>query len=199
MLKKLILENWKSFRYAELYFDPLTVLIGTNASGKSNLVEALEFLRRMATGETVDVALNGDRSLPSIRGGSHEVVLKADKLSEPNIDFTLKIMVEENGQDYLYTIQTGVFMNKIWKEFIEWNFGDNNFRNKAILSQNNLVHPETKSCLFTGSRTFFSSNGDMINGLELHHIFLRSKPYSEFHEQLKIAKSDEFINKFSDQ
>ncbi|XHX76420.1 MAG: AAA family ATPase [Stenomitos frigidus ULC029] len=36
MLKKLILENWKSFRYAELPIDPLTVLIGTNASGKSN-------------------------------------------------------------------------------------------------------------------------------------------------------------------
>ena len=35
MLKKLILENWKSFRYAENPIDPLTVLIGTNASGKS--------------------------------------------------------------------------------------------------------------------------------------------------------------------
>ncbi|HEY9666466.1 MAG TPA: AAA family ATPase [Coleofasciculaceae cyanobacterium] len=46
MLKKLILENWKSFRYAELPIDPLTVLIGTNASGECNVVDALEFLRR---------------------------------------------------------------------------------------------------------------------------------------------------------
>ena len=54
MLKKLILENWKSFRYAELPLDPLTVLIGTNASGKSNVVEALEFLQRIAKGENDD-------------------------------------------------------------------------------------------------------------------------------------------------
>jgi AAA15 family ATPase/GTPase len=47
MLKQLILENWKSFRYAELPIDQLTVLIGTNASGKSNVVEALEFLQRI--------------------------------------------------------------------------------------------------------------------------------------------------------
>jgi AAA15 family ATPase/GTPase len=50
MLKQLILENWKSFHLAELSFDPLTVLIGTNASGKSNVVESLEFLKRIAQG-----------------------------------------------------------------------------------------------------------------------------------------------------
>jgi len=42
MLKKIILENWKSFRYAELPIDPLTILIGTNASGKSNALEGLK-------------------------------------------------------------------------------------------------------------------------------------------------------------
>ena len=44
MLKQITLENWKSFRHAELYIDLLTVLIGTNASGKSNVVDALDFL-----------------------------------------------------------------------------------------------------------------------------------------------------------
>lgn len=34
--KQITFENWKSFRHATLYIDPLTVLIGTNASGKSN-------------------------------------------------------------------------------------------------------------------------------------------------------------------
>jgi predicted ATPase len=129
MLKKLILENWKSFRYAELYFDLLTVLIGTNASGKSNVVEALEFLRRMATGETVDVALNGDRALLPIRGGSQGVVLK----SEPS--FTLKILIEsDKKQDYLYNLQVGQ-STSIWDEYISWNNLDNGLENKIILSQ----------------------------------------------------------------
>ncbi|MEH2323718.1 MAG: AAA family ATPase [Nostoc sp.] len=39
MLKQLILENRKSFRYAELPLDSFTVLIGANASGKSNVVQ----------------------------------------------------------------------------------------------------------------------------------------------------------------
>ena len=56
MLKKLILENWKSFRYAEIPIDPLTVLIGTNASGKSNAVDALEFLKRTVTGKEIKAA-----------------------------------------------------------------------------------------------------------------------------------------------
>ena len=206
MLKKLILENWKSFRYAELYFDPLTVLIGTNASGKSNLVEALEFLRRMATGETVDVALNGDRSLPPIRGGSQEAIFKVNQLSKPKHSFTLKIVVEENNQDYLYTIITAAFSLQIRKEFIEWGF-----QNKAILNQNDRFYSSQRSCLFT--RNFKLSNYDSINGVDSRTV-LKNKPnvdidnyqkleavksdkYPDFYSQLKAVKSDEFINKFS--
>nr|WP_242054913.1 AAA family ATPase [Nostoc flagelliforme] len=62
MLKQLILENWKSFRYAELPLDPLTVIIGTNASGKSNVVEALEVLQIAFTREDIKPALIIDKS-----------------------------------------------------------------------------------------------------------------------------------------
>src|SRR4028118_2319 len=104
MLKKLILENWKSFRYAELPIDPLTVLIGTNASGKSNVIDALEFLRRTVTGKEIQAALAGDSTLPAIRGGVEWAALK------PQTHFTLKIIVhgEDENRDYLYclTMQT---------------------------------------------------------------------------------------------
>ncbi|MFM7580370.1 MAG: AAA family ATPase, partial [Microcystaceae cyanobacterium] len=138
MLKKLILENWKSFRYAELYFDPLTVLIGTNASGKSNLVEALEFLRRMATGETVDVALNGDRALPPIRGGSQFAALHSRD------SFTLKIVIENNQQDYLYNLL--IFSNRnfqkvpcIWNEDIQWSNAKTKFDNPDFILDNKIT------------------------------------------------------------
>ncbi|PHM09399.1 AAA family ATPase [Nostoc sp. 'Peltigera malacea cyanobiont' DB3992] len=100
MLKQLILENWKSFRYAELPLDPLTVLIGTNASGKSNVVEALEFLQRIARGENIEAALAGDKTLPSIRGGVEWAAKNGEK------EFTLKILVADNDGkvDYLYRI-----------------------------------------------------------------------------------------------
>ncbi|MFM2063665.1 MAG: hypothetical protein RLZZ507_3336 [Cyanobacteriota bacterium] len=100
MLKKLILENWKSFRYAELPLDPLTVLIGTNASGKSNVVEALEFLQRIANGENIETALAGDRRLPSIRGGVELAARKGEN------EFTVKVCLSNNNMDdYLYVIE----------------------------------------------------------------------------------------------
>lgn len=100
MLKKLILKNWKSFRDAELPLDPLTVLIGTNASGKSNVVEALEFLQRIAQGENIEAALAGDKTLPSIRGGVEWAAKNGEN------EFTLKVLVADrnNKTDYLYTI-----------------------------------------------------------------------------------------------
>ena len=115
MLKKLILENWKSFRYAELPLDPLTVLIGTNASGKSNVVEALEFLQRIANGENIETALAGDKTLPSIRGGVELAARKGEN------DFSLKVLVsgEDDETDYLYNNKTQTLpIVKIINEYI---------------------------------------------------------------------------------
>jgi predicted ATPase len=101
MLKKLTLENWKSFRHAVLPIDPLTILIGTNASGKSNALEALEFLKRTASGRDIRSAFAGDLvTLPPIRGGIELAALK------PATQFTLKVLVqgEDDTTDYQYSI-----------------------------------------------------------------------------------------------
>ncbi|MEH2335267.1 AAA family ATPase [Nostoc sp.] len=120
MLKKLILENWKSFRYAELPLDPLTVLIGTNASGKSNVVEAFEFLQRIARGENLEAALAGDKTLTSIRGGVEWAVRKSEK---KETEFTLKILVqgEDEQTDYLYVINLSTLhIVQVREEYIEF-------------------------------------------------------------------------------
>ena len=49
MITKLRLKNWKSFKDSTLYIDPLTILIGINASGKSNVLDALDFLHKLST------------------------------------------------------------------------------------------------------------------------------------------------------
>lgn len=104
MLKKLILENWKSFRYAELPIDPLTVLIGTNASGKSNAIEALEFLKRIASGKQIQDSLTGNLFDPAIRGGIDWITLRSQA------SFTLSLLTqgEADDIDYLYTITVRV-------------------------------------------------------------------------------------------
>jgi len=128
MLKQLILENWKSFRYAELPIDPLTVLIGTNASGKSNVVEALEFLQRIVRGEDIEAALAGDKTLPSIRGGVEWAARK------PETQFTLKAILqgEDENTDYLYsiTVQTQPVI-KLLDEYIIQSFPNINTHNNC--------------------------------------------------------------------
>ena len=69
MIKQVQLHGWKSFLDATLHIDSLTVLIGTNASGKSNALDALLFLKRAASGVPLTSALRGDQSLPAVRGG----------------------------------------------------------------------------------------------------------------------------------
>jgi len=69
MIKEIRFQNWKSFAKATLYIDPFTVLIGTNASGKSNILDALLFLQRIANGLDVQTALGGNEVLPALRGG----------------------------------------------------------------------------------------------------------------------------------
>ncbi|MFN5514836.1 MAG: AAA family ATPase [Cyanobacteriota bacterium] len=51
MLTQLQLRNFKSYRSATLPLGCLTLLIGANASGKSNVIEALRLLAKMAEGE----------------------------------------------------------------------------------------------------------------------------------------------------
>ena len=43
-ITKVWAKNFRSIEYAELELDPLTVLVGPNASGKSNLLDILSFL-----------------------------------------------------------------------------------------------------------------------------------------------------------
>ncbi|NEN90917.1 MAG: ATP-binding protein, partial [Okeania sp. SIO3H1] len=100
MLKQITLENWKSFRHAELYIDPLTVLIGTNASGKSNVVDALDFLNSIMQGTSVEAVLTGDRFTSGIRGGVEWAVRK------PETKFSFQVLVdgENEAGDYLHKI-----------------------------------------------------------------------------------------------
>ena len=54
MIETIRIVNWKSFRDAELPLAPLTLMIGANASGKSNAIEAVRCLSRLASGERLN-------------------------------------------------------------------------------------------------------------------------------------------------
>ena len=55
MLKELELENFKGFKKAKLTLGNLTLLVGANASGKSNIRDAFRFLHGISRGYTVSL------------------------------------------------------------------------------------------------------------------------------------------------
>jgi predicted ATPase len=77
MLSSLRLEDFKSFANETVMLAPLTVFVGSNASGKSNALDAIRFLKGAALDLPIsDVLLgrrNGGREVwPGIRGGVSE-------------------------------------------------------------------------------------------------------------------------------
>lgn len=80
MLSKLTLENWKSFKAGDrttIPFATTTLLVGPNASGKSNVLDAIRFLQGCALDLPLDEVLRGHwdggrQTWTGVRGGAAE-------------------------------------------------------------------------------------------------------------------------------
>ncbi|MCE2464438.1 MAG: AAA family ATPase, partial [Dehalococcoidia bacterium] len=53
MLKRIHIKGYKSLEDLDVTLSPLTLLFGPNAAGKSNFLDALQLLSRMATSRTL--------------------------------------------------------------------------------------------------------------------------------------------------
>ena len=74
MLQSVTIENFKSFERATLPLAPLTLLIGANASGKSNAIEAMQLLAWLALGRSPADLLYAVRERElSLRGGFGDI------------------------------------------------------------------------------------------------------------------------------
>lgn len=69
-LTELRLDEFKSVRQARIPIGPVTLIVGRNGSGKSNILDALAVLSALATGADLRDALDGGREGPIVRGGS---------------------------------------------------------------------------------------------------------------------------------
>ena len=97
MIEKLTLKNWKSYGDAFLYVEPLTIIIGFNASGKSNVLDALSFLSDLAKGMSV-----GDAT-KKIRGGEEWILRNGTSTTTLGID----VYDDEKECTYSYEIEIG--------------------------------------------------------------------------------------------
>ena len=83
MFTSLRLERFKNFKDAELKLGPFTVLIGANASGKSNIRDAFRFLHGIGRGYSLAEIIGekygegGERVWTGIRGGSRNLTVES--------------------------------------------------------------------------------------------------------------------------
>lgn len=100
MLRSIHIKDFKSYRDATLHLGGITLLIGANASGKSNALEALRFLSWMAQGQklgTLQFHVNQWQSI--VRGSVWDLVRQGQSAftfgctieNGHNLDFSLTI------------------------------------------------------------------------------------------------------------
>ena len=65
-LRRVRIRNYKSIAFCDVTLEPLTILVGRNATGKSNFLDALGFLR--------DVVTKGVREAVKLHGGRDAVL-----------------------------------------------------------------------------------------------------------------------------
>ncbi len=94
MIEEVRLKNWKSFEDTVLYIEPLTAIIGCNASGKSNIFDALKFVSLLANGYTIYDAID------KTRGKKEYIVRKGQEQAS----IELKIHDDETGTDCIYSV-----------------------------------------------------------------------------------------------
>ena len=90
IIKRMILSNWKNFVHADVHLTDRTFLVGPNASGKSNFLDAIRFLNDIAkSGGSLENALIQRGGLQKIR------CLSARK--KPNVSITIFVGNRGNG------------------------------------------------------------------------------------------------------
>ena len=94
MITELRLRNWKSFFDATLFIDPITVIIGTNASGKSNIFDALKLLSALASPiDIMDIAKN-------VRGGAEGIIRRGEQMC----NLTITMEGEKSSEQLIYEV-----------------------------------------------------------------------------------------------
>lgn len=101
---RLQLTNWRNFRNATIPLEPRTFIVGPNASGKSNLLDALRFLKELAEdGGGLQRAVVEQRgSLKAIRSlharDRNDVGISADILDDDGWTWTYHLMLAESNR-----------------------------------------------------------------------------------------------------
>ena len=113
MLTSLRLVNFKNFADETLKLGPFTVIVGANASGKSNIRDAFRFLHGIGRGYTLaeimggKVGPGGQLEWEGIRGAPNEIVRFRKGQSSDVDGFTVSAGLHLNDKRVVYSAKVG--------------------------------------------------------------------------------------------
>jgi len=90
MIKKIKVKNFRSFKDLKLNIGKVNILIGANASGKSNFVEIFRFLR--------DIVKEGLENAISLHG-------ETQYIRNANVDISENLLIEIREIPYIVNIE----------------------------------------------------------------------------------------------
>jgi predicted ATPase len=111
MIRRLKLYNFKNFRDTTLRLGPFSVLVGTNASGKSNVRDAFRVLHAIGRGYRLGEVFgekrseSGEQQWAGIRGGTREVAFHGEEQFGVEVDLTLVLPRGNNPKRVTYRIE----------------------------------------------------------------------------------------------
>jgi predicted ATPase len=114
MFTKLRLKNFKNFQDAELALGPLTLLVGANASGKSNLRDAFRFLHGIGRGYSLANIIGAkhneedESQWGGMRGGIREVAFHGTTAFALEASFTIDYKERVHVATYRIEIELGI-------------------------------------------------------------------------------------------
>jgi len=111
MITKLKLNNFKNFKQAEIKFGAVSIIVGTNATGKSNVRDAFRFLHGIARGYTLAEIIGekygegGQLQWSGIRGGTRETCFSGERSFSVGVEFEHKSASTNHTTPYAYEIE----------------------------------------------------------------------------------------------
>lgn len=109
MIKRIKIRDFKSIREIDLELGPITVLVGRSGTGKSNLVQAIRFLRNLL--------LNHSQAV-EYESGWWKIVPVGESKPKPTIEVSFTIPGEE--EEYNYRIGFGLIGQQTFSGQLSW-------------------------------------------------------------------------------
>ena len=165
MITELRLRNWKSFFDATLFIDPITVIIGTNASGKSNIFDAVKLLSALASPiDIMDIAKN-------VRGGAEGIIRRGEQMC----NLTITMEGDKSSEQLIYEVALA--------------FDD---QRNIYIKDESLILATTKKNLVMFERKELD---EMNKSLVSVALYTEGKPrYQNFSAKTSVLSQIEYVN-----